>query len=718
MLIMHFGHLILAGLLIPITVLGPAAAADQHWAFQPIVRKPIPVSLSTVHLLSPIDVFIRARLDARGMEPVPSADRQTLIRRVTFDLTGLPPTPAEIEAFLADTRQGAWERVIDRLLASPAYGERWARHWLDVVRYADSNGLDENRAYIQAFRYRDYVINAFNDDMPFDQFVHEQIAGDLLPLVQLSETADQQDRIQRLAEKTRRHIATGFLVLGPKGLREVDGTKMELDIIDDQVATIGNAFLALTLECARCHDHKFDPISTEDYYALAGIFKSTRTMERIFNKRGKGDGFWLEVEVPLDLSATTDWETEHYKHATLVRKLTAGLPPTVLEAANIAEQDRTDQQNQVLTDFSQADLKQGHMLNQLQKLQGASPKKPAMGRAMVVTDGKIVDLRVMLRGSHLDQGDHVPRRFPRALSPQTTKMGPGNSGRLELARWLTSADNPLTSRVFVNRIWQWHFGRGLVETPDNFGSLSGPPTHPRLLDWLADEFRSGGWSTKRLHRLLLCSATYRRGNGYEPRSAKVDVENELLWRFRRRRLEAEEVRDSLLAVAGTLDHAMHGSLLSLKARDYVDDAETGRHLVSYDNSRRSVYQPVIRNKVYNLFQTFDFPNPSMVNGRRSSTTVSPQVLLMMNSPLVIGCAEKMAEQVTQLPNRAMSERLNDMYLTVLGRFPDDLEKVALLAYLDRYASRVAAGTKLQRRQAAWNSLAQSVLMLNEFLYVD
>jgi len=691
---------------------------NQHWAFRPIVRRSLPDVTQRVRVRSPIDLFIQARIEAAGLKFAPPAHRLTLIRRVTFDLTGFPPTSAKIEAFLADTAPGSWERLVDRLLATPAYGERWARHWLDVVRYADSNGLDENMAYIEAFRFRDYVINAFNNDTPFDQFIHEQLAGDLLPLPEWKGLPDRERRIRLLTLTTRRRIATGFLSLGPKGLREVDGTKMELDIIDDQVTTLGNAFLALTLQCARCHDHKFDPIPTDDYYALAGIFKSTRTMARIVDKRGKGNGIWLEQDVPLDPAAMIDWEIARDRHALQVQQLEDRLPKLIVNAINTEEKKRPDPQKLAIAAFREADPKQDRLLNDLMDLRKSAPKKPPVGRAMSVTDGKIVDLRVMLRGSHLDQGDLVPRRFPQVLAPDIAAIANNRSGRLELAQWLTSPQNPLTARVFVNRVWQWHFGRGLVKTPDNFGYLNDPPTHPQLLDWLADEFRSTGWSLKRLHRLLLCSATYRLSTRHDPWAAEVDPQNQLLWRFRRRRLDAEEVRDSLLAVAGTLDRTMHGSLLSLEPRQYVNDSQSGRHLVGYDNRRRSIYQPIIRNKVYDLFQTFDFPNPSLVNGRRNSTTVSPQVLLLMNSPLAIGSAQQLAARVVGPPNLDDADRLDHLYMIAMCRRPNSEERRSLLAYLDDYTRGLSADAAEERRRAAWNSLSQAVLMLNEFLYVD
>jgi len=682
----------------------------SHWAFQPLDRTGPPEVNGRAWPRTELDRFILAGLEARGLPPAPAADKRTLIRRVTFDLIGLPPTPEEVAAFLADDSPDAFAQLVERLLASRHYGERWGRRWLDVARYADSNGLDENMVYENAFRYRDYVIAALNKDKPYDLFVHEQLAGDLLPPT---------DDPAIVAERT---IATGFLCLGPKGLREVDATKMEMDIIDDQVATIGKAFLGLTLECARCHDHKFDPIPTKDYYSLAGIFKSTKTMAIIVDKRGKGDGHWLEQPIALDPARTIAYRREKTVHDQAVRETQAKLPAEIVSILDAAEDDRDDEQRNELTIYTEQDPQNKAACEQYSQLISSAPTPPPMGSAMSVTDGEIQDVRVHIRGSHLSLGESVSRLFPRILAGRDqTAIDSSASGRLQLAQWLTDVEDgagPLVARVIVNRIWQGHFGRGLVATPDNFGKLGEVPSHPKLLDWLAGSLVESGWSIKALHRLILLSSTYRMSTRYDSEAAHVDPQNLLYWRMNRRRLEAEAIRDALLFVGGQLDLQMGGSLLGLKNREYVTDANTFEHRVKYDNNRRAVYQPVIRNKLYDLFQVFDFPNPSLVNGRRSSTTVAPQALLLLNSPLAGQCAGGMAERLEVL-DADDTERVRLGYEIAFSRPPTDEELHGALEYLARYTEGLGSTQEdADRRLDAWQSLCQALLICNDFFYVD
>ena len=632
-------------------------AQADHWAFQPVDRPRLPVVRERTWSRTPIDRFLLARLEATRTPAAPQAGRRVLLRRVTFNLTGIPPTAGELQTFLGSAAPDAFDRVVDRLLSSPRYGERWARHWLDIVRYADSNGLDENRAYVNAFHYRDFVIDAFNSDVAFDEFVRSQIAGDLLPLPPRPaerKQADWQVHLARLsANRTR---ATGFLSLGPKGLREVDPVKMEMDIIDDQIATLGKSLLGLTLECARCHDHKFDPITTADYYALAGIFKSTRTMQQIVDKRGKGDGFWLEREVVLD---------SH--DAATSSKVTV----------------------------------------------------------MCVEEGVSQNLRVHRRGSHLDLGEEVPRGLPEILTRQqaAVHIGESESGRLQMARWITAPRHPLTSRVIVNRIWQWHMGVGLVETPDNFGRLGSPPVDAALLDWLASELVVREWSLKRLQRVLLGAASYRAAgmpmaSGAASSAASLPTALAAAAGFPRRRLTAEEIRDALLFVADLLDTRMHGTLLTLKSRQYVNDAKTGRHLVGYDNYRRSIYQPVIRNKVYSLFRTFEFPTPSLVAGRRATTTVPPQMLLLMNSQLVDQCGRAMATSLRRRSTFEPADRIRLAYETAFGRPPAEGELRRTRQFLKQFESTLAELDPQERQTRSWQAFCQALMLANEFVYVD
>jgi len=615
----------------------PTRAAG--WAFQPLTNPAPPVVKDPAWVQGPLDRFILAGLESQELRPAPPADRRSLLRRVTFDLIGLPPSPAEMDEFLADTSPDAFARVVERLLASPHYGERWGRHWLDVARYADSNGLDENVAHGNAWRYRDYVVASFNHDRPYDRFVLEQLAGDLLPF------SDPATRRQQL-------IATGFLSLGPKVLAEVDETKMEMDIIDEQIDTVGRAFLGLTLGCARCHDHKFDPIQTDDYYALAGIFKSTRTMEH-FKKIAR----WYEHPLKPDQPPA---ETEKGKGKT------GSDVPGIM---GVAERD-------------------------------------------------VVDVPIHVRGNHLTLGRTVPRGVPRVLAgPRPPAFDDKHSGRLQLAQWLVQPDHPLIARVLVNRVWRWHMGQGLVRSTDNFGNLGEPPANPALLDWLARRFVADGWSLKNLHRLILLSSTYQMSSTHDPVAARRDPDNRLHWRQNIRRLEAEAIRDALLVVGDLLDPAMAGPVLHVKNRAYLFD-HTSKDLTRYDSKRRSLYLPVIRNNLYDVFQLFDSTDAAVPSSDRATTTVAPQALFMLNSDLVTQVCRRLSGRLLQEPDDTARMRL--LYRTAYGREPTEAESArnrSLLARLEEHLQprQPDAG---QRRQQAWAWLCQTVLAASEFIYLS
>jgi hypothetical protein len=670
-----------------------ASGSDEkssYWAFQRPVRHCPPIVSDRAWVHSPIDGFILAALEARGLKPAQAAEKRTLIRRATFDLLGLPPHPDDVRAFLADESPDAFARVVDRLLGSPHYGQRWARHWLDVARYADSNGLDENLAYANAYRYRDYVIAAFNSDKPYDRFVIEQLAGDLLAQDEANRGEDGAGQAPDV-ERFSKLIATGFLALGAKMLAEDDPVKMQMDIIDEQVDTIGRTFLGLTLGCARCHDHKFDPISSADYYALAGIFKSTRTMEN-FTVVAR----WQERALASRDAVERD--------ADLKRKI----------AATQADIERLE------ADAASA-AKQPERVNQLREEKKALEASLAqIPHAMAVADDKPENLRVHVRGSHLELGPEVPRAFPRVLTHQdSAPIGPDRSGRLELARWLASADHPLTARVLANRIWHWHFGAGLVRSTDNFGKLGEQPTHPELLDWLACQFVDGGWSIKSLHRLIMLSSSYQMSSAPCETAARLDPENRLWWRMNRRRLEAEAIRDAMLAASGQLDHTMGGSLLCVANREYVTSTANVNPVV-YDTRRRSIYLPVIRSAVYDVFQAFDFPDPSVQSGTRQTSTVAPQALFMMNSRLVLQQCRALAAELLSDNSLDDPARVRALYEQAYSRPPDDQEVMAALEYVERYAVASGPGvdSSAEPRRKAWQSLVRAVMSANEFLYID
>lgn len=671
----------------------PAAEKDgeTHWAFRPPADVPVPEVRDSSWPRTAIDRFILARLESAKVAPALPADPRTLLRRVTFDLTGLPPTPEEVEAFVNDTSPDAYERAVDRLLASPAYGERWGRHWLDVARYADSNGLDENVAHGNAWRYRDYVIAAFNADKPFDGFLTEQLAGDLL------DAAAEPDRRENL-------IATGFLVLGPKVLAEVDEKKMEMDIVDEQIDTVGRAFLGMTFGCARCHDHKFDPISTADYYGLAGIFKSTRTMES-FTKIAR----WNEIVLPGDETRTLTAAYEQQKAAAKASLDTLlADADTKLAASGIVVPATPAEREALYPEGTKSALTKAR--EDLAKLEKSPPELPS---AMGAADGTVTDVAIHLRGSHLSLGEVVPRHVPCALEGPSPPAFPAeHSGRLELARWLTDPGHPLTSRVIVNRVWRWHFGEGLVRTPDNFGLLGEEPTHAELLDWLARRFIGSGWSNKELHREIVLSSTYRQADIPRPGVAERDPENRLFGRANVRRLEAEEVRDALLAVSGRLDRRMGGSLVTVKNREFFFD-HTSKDGTRYESRRRSLYLPVVRNNVYDFLRLMDFPDPAVSSGDRASTTVAPQALLMMNGDLVTDAAAALADRVAAESGSDEGARIVRLYQIAYARDPTPRELEESLSFV-RETQQVLGSAD---PGAAWPVFCQVMLASNEFVYV-
>lgn len=669
------------------------------WAFQPPVDQPLPVVGDKAWLKSPIDHFILAGLEGAGLRPAPPADKRSLIRRATFDLIGLPPTPAEVEAFLADDSPQAFPAVIERLLASPHYGERWGRHWLDVVRYADSNGLDENVAFGNAWRYRDYVVAAFNRDKPYDQFLLEQLAGDLLPPA------------EDLAIKHERLIATGFLSLGPKVLAEVDAVKMEMDIIDEQVDTFGRAILGLTLGCARCHDHKFDPIRTDDYYALAGIFKSTRTMEN-FIKVARWYENDLATDAELAAKAAHAQQVAEKKSAIdeFVKQANEKLQATLPAGEPLPKDAETKYPEQTKTE-----------LKRLRDEMAALVKNaPVIQTAMGASDGTVTDLPVHIRGNHLTLGKTIARGFPQVLADAgAAPVEKTHSGRLELARWLVAKDHPLTSRVMVNRLWRWHFGEGLVRSPDNFGKLGEAPTNQPLLDWLARRFIAGGWSIKDTHRLIMSSSAYQMSSTYDAAAAAVDPGNRLHWRIDVQRLESEEIHDALHAVAGTLDRTPGGSLLHVANRAYLFD-HTSKDGTKYDSPRRALYLPIVRNNLYDFYQLFDSPDGTVLNGDRESTTVAPQALFMLNSDLVAQSSERLAESLLARHDADDPLRLAALYLLVYARPPSDTERNRDLILLDKFEAAAAnqEPDPAKRRRQAWARLCHVLLAANEFIYLN
>ncbi len=689
----------------------------QFWAFQPLLNQaPPPIGNRKSEIGNPIDAFINAKLAEKKLTPAPPADPRVFIRRATFDLTGLPPTPEETEAFVRAcasiaNRQSAIANLIDRLLASTAYGERWGRHWLDVARYADSNGLDENVAFGNAWRYRDYVVNSFNADKPYNRFVQEQIAGDLLPA-------------EGTPQRHEQLTALGFLSIGPKLLAEPDKVKLEMDLIDEQIETLGRAFLGMTIGCARCHDHKFDPLPTADYYALAAIFKSTRTMDDL-----KTIAKWHEPEVatPAERAVVEAHQKRVAEQKSAIAKLVASANKSLVTDKGLKEVPKTPE-TQYPTN-TVAELKQ--LREALATLEKDAPELPSTMGVMDATN-IVKALPIHIRGSHLTLGQPAPRGFPQVMQVANlrTEMPAQQSGRLELARWLASAEHPLTARVMVNRIWRWHFGQGLVGSTDNFGVLGDRPSHPELLDWLAHRFIAEGWSVKAMHRLIMASAVYQRAAGAQGGRAAAlasastlqpfnssttgpstsDPENKLLSHFPLRRLEAEEIRDAVLFVAGSLDRTMGGKTIPVKNREFFFN-HTSKDATTYDSPRRALYLPVVRNNVYDLFEQFDFPDPAVPNGNRNATVVAPQALLMLNSDLVGKAAEKFAASLLASASDD-TRRIELAYQKAYARPPTAKELARAKKFLADFKPDSAASPN------AWTVLCQSLLAANEFIYLN
>ena len=615
------------------------APSKDHWSFKPVIQPAVPTTQHPDWCLTPVDNFILTDLEASGMQPSPAADRRTLLRRATYDLTGLPPTENEIQAFIGDTAPDAYAKVVERLLASPHYGEHWARYWLDVARFSDTKGTikrGQDPRYIDAWTYRDYVIDAFNTDKPYNTFISEQLAADALVLQSLGRKTLPADD-----SPGDRHslAAMGFLTLG----NQFDGNTN--DVINDRIDVTTKAFLGLTVSCARCHDHKFDPIPTKDYYSLYGIFANSTQPRRT-----------IDLPTLQPVSSTADYRDYLAQNQTLQDK-EAALREEFQSLRRVGE-IAPEKRKQLLREQSILQSKIGD-------LDATHPGAPP--RAEILADvGYLHDFPVLIRGEAQNKGDIVPRHFLEILSPDPAHrpVYTHGSGRLDLARDITNPANPLTARVLVNRVWQQHFGEGFVPTPDDLGNQSAPPSHPQLLDYLADRFVKEGWSIKNLHRLIVLSATYRQGGTNNDSSAYAikDPYNRLLWHSNLRRLDLEEMHDSILAIAGMLDPTVGGKSVRLSSEGFA--------------TRRALYTFIDRRNPPELFTQFDFPSPDVPSGRRYETTVPQQALFFMNNPLIIETARKLTRrpEFTKLTNT--EDRVISLYVTILQRQPT-LREIAL-----------------------------------------
>jgi hypothetical protein len=723
-------------------------SAREYWAFKLPVNHPLPEVANFNH---PIDRFLeQQRLDS-GVTAAPKADRLTLLRRAYLDLIGLPPTIAETEAYLADTAPGAWQRVIDKLLASPQYGERWGRHWLDVARYADSDGYEQDVDRANAWRYRDYVVDAFNDDKSYAQFITEQVAGD-----ELDETT----------HETR--IATGFLRAGPRvNFREKDNPERRWDYLDDVLATLGRGVLGMTIQCARCHDHKFDPILQKDYYSLtSALFGYVETEYPMLPDDQAQDYLRRTAELDDQVSVIREQIREleqPYLTELKVERIRREFPQDVLDAVLTPEDERSDGQQllaaQVLTigvpraqvdaAMSEADKTRREVLQgRVQEVQASRPEQPAM--LEIVTDGdyrytpdragdnvlgcpecriqptepgsflhqgpdryEVPPANFLIRGDPFSLGPELEPAYltvatygdPLTVIPRTNGRTSGR--RLALAKWLTSQDNPLTARVWVNRVWHHHFGRGIVASLDNFGVVGDRPTHPKLLDWLALEFMDKDWSTKELHRLIMTSQAYQMASAFDNAANNLaDLENHLMWRYRPQRLEAEAVRDVIMASSGGIDLTVGGEpIFPYIPQDILDTAALfGR----WDNQadgpdvwRRSLYVYRRRTLSYPFFDTFDLPDQNITAAYRNTSTVAPQALTLLNNPFIVGQAQLFARQVEEVVPYDVDRQVALAYQTALTRLPT--------------AAEAEIGRELVA-EGSLEDLTHVIFNLSEFLY--
>ncbi len=650
----------------------------KHWAFQPVNAPPRPAVQDKAWAWNDVDIFTLDRMEQAGVKPAPDADRRTLLRRATYDLTGLPPTPAEVDAFVNDTAPDAFARVVDRLLASPRYGERWGRHWLDVVRYADTCGNASDYPVPQAFKYRNYVLQAFNDDRPFDQFVREQLAGDLLP----SATED---------ERQRRIVATGYLAMA----RHFAGGEGEPHLtLDDAIDNMSHAFLGLSINCARCHDHKFDPISSHDYYALYGILSSTTFPHP--GSEGKNRPANLVPLVPK-----AEVEQLEKSRAEQLAALDAEVKAAD-EAKAAAEKEPETPERKSNVD---AAAKVAAEVREKKKRLSETPLYPL---AYAVSEHAAANAHVQVRGDPKRLGEEVPRGFLQVLGGQTVPKESTGSGRLELAQWITDSANPLTARVLVNRLWQQHFGRGLVATPNDFGTRGQPPSHPELLDFLATRFVESGWSVKAMHRLLLLSHTWQLASGGD---TAPDPNNALWSRAERRRLDAESIRDAMLFVSGDLDFTPGGEH-PFPAVNTWGFTQHQQFFALYDTRQRAVYQMQQRLRKHPFLALFDGADTNASTAVRATSTTPLQSLFAMNDPFAHERANRLAMHLTDIaPDE--SQRIALAFLTLYGRPPEPEETALFTTYLAQLREK-----KNLPPDQAWASLARVLLAANEFLYLD
>ena len=708
----------------------------KFWAFRPVANPSPPTAKNRAWPLDTLDQFILSGIERAKLRPVADADRYTWLRRVSLDLTGLPPTPAAIKEFAADRSTQAFEKVVDRLLNSTAFGERWARHWLDLTGYADMMGTSNSVFAEHAWRYRDYLINAFNSDKPFDEFIREQIAGDLMP------SKSTEDRAENI-------VATGFLMVGDIEIVNPDKAKMETDHIDTQMIKIGQTFMGMTLGCVRCHDHKFDPIGLEDYYGIAGMLHSSPSSHKMPDM-----GVWSTLnstvlpETPAQLAARQKLEAETEQRiaslkadqkklteekATVVKQLAAlgksAVPALQVAATDNAERDIAPAETATpATDKDALTKRRNELDAQLKKLgdtiKHAEFFKDMTPRAFALADGpKPADMPIYVRGNPYAPSTVVPRGVVRVASwDKLPQIPAGQSGRLQLADWLADKRNPLTARVTVNRIWQKLFGTGIVPSVDYFGARGDVPTHPELLDHLATRFVRDGWSQKAFLRALVLSRTYRLSSANEAVAMQRDPENRLYWRMNRQRLDAEALRDSLLAISGELTPSSGGPALVMENPENCGALSLkGVNPPNYRHTKprpsqefeRTIYLPVFRNNFAGpdrLRGVFDFINPAMTAGERPQTVVPTQSLFLLNNDLPRKRAFSLAKSLLAAEKNDLA-RMEALWLRSLNRPITSTERDEALALLE-----AVTPTGKPAGPVEWTELCHSLLASNEFVF--
>jgi hypothetical protein len=725
-------------------------AQKSYWALQPVKKSPLPAVKDKAWVKTPIDAFILAKLEENKLQPNPRADKLTLLKRVTIDMTGLPPTQEEIQAFLSDKSPDAWEKVVDRLLASPAYGERWGRHWLDVARYADSNGFKADETRPNVWRYRDYVINAFNNDKPYDRFVKEQIAGDEL-------YPGNQEAL----------IAMGFNRHWIDETNAPDLFERRHQTLDDMTTVTGVAFLGMTFGCARCHDHKFDPILTKDYYRLQAFFANTafgdgplpladpEAKRKYDEQYAAWDAKTKDIRAEMERIMAPILEDRKKHSATVmtdevqavIAKPAAERTPLEQQVYHIAETRFGGLGDPVRALKGDNAKRYAELKTQLASFDSMKPPPLPEGQFMKDLNATAPPTYILHGGSRLAPGDEVQPGFLSILDPRDAKITPptgvNSTGRRSaLAAWLTDPSNPLPARVMVNRIWHYNFGRGIVATPGDLGRMGAKPTHPELLDYLASYFVDNGWSIKKVQRLILLSNTYQEASDFDAKIAEADPDNKLFWRYPRHRMEAEAIRDSMLATSGLLNPQMGGPgvyppvppgmLSELSATAVAGGWRTEKDPAQSD--RRSVYIFVRRNLPYPLLQEFDTANTFESCDYRKNTVTAPQSLDLLNNDLVVDWASKLAGRVLNDSGLSPSAQVDRAFRFAYGRAASaDEQKIAenflakqtpiMVARLASNDAKPPLPANLpqgvdQARAAAFVDLCQMLLDSNEFLYIN